>query len=262
MDQCIVFFDIDGTILGWDKHIPADTIEAIHRLRRNGHLAVINTGRPFSHVEPSVVDIGFDGYIASCGAHILLDGESVQRRRPSAEECRETIELVRECRMTPVYESEEGMFFDFTQPLHPYFHREMEHYAQRGFDVHYDIDTPGFRFDKFCVFTREDSDPERFVREASRYFEVIGREGAMMELPAKGCNKGLGIEAFSRHTGIPLERCWAIGDGKNDLPMFRTAGHSVIMGSGDREVFSQVEYITTGLDEGGIANALAYYGLI
>ena len=40
-----VFFDIDGTL--WDETfiVPDSAVDAIRQLRKNGHLAFINTGR-------------------------------------------------------------------------------------------------------------------------------------------------------------------------------------------------------------------------
>ena len=45
-----VFFDIDGTI--WDNkmRIPQSAIDGIRRLRANGHLAFINSGRAKSNI--------------------------------------------------------------------------------------------------------------------------------------------------------------------------------------------------------------------
>ncbi len=262
MKKTIVFFDIDGTLMGLDKHIPGDAVDAVRRLRQRGHLAVINTGRPYRHIEPGILDIGFDGFVCSCGAHIVLDGKTVSHRAPSPEVCREMIGLVRRCRLSPLYESEEGIFFDATLPLAPGAAREKRHYAARGFPVDYDIDTPGFCFDKFCAYELPGCDLEHFLAGAGRYFEIIGRENEMLEMPVLGCSKERGIAFLSAYAGVVPADCVAVGDGRNDLPMLRAAGHSVAMGDGDPILFDQVEYVTAPLESGGIARALEHYGLI
>ena len=49
----VVFFDIDGTVVDNDTQIiPESTVEAVRLLRKNGHLPVVNTGRPYGHVDP------------------------------------------------------------------------------------------------------------------------------------------------------------------------------------------------------------------
>ena len=42
------FFDIDGTLLPFEaKHLPASTVDALARLRKNGVKTFIATGRPY-----------------------------------------------------------------------------------------------------------------------------------------------------------------------------------------------------------------------
>lgn len=49
----IVFFDIDGTLIDdATQTLPESALEAVAALRRQGHLAILNTGRPYSHIDP------------------------------------------------------------------------------------------------------------------------------------------------------------------------------------------------------------------
>ena len=44
--------------------------------------------------------------------------------------------------------------------------------------------------------------------------------------------------------------------------MLQFVAHGVAMGDGDQEVKDIADYITTGVEDDGIANGLKYYGLI
>ena len=45
------FFDIDGTLLPFEAtHLPASTVDALARLRKNGVKTFIATGRPPVHL--------------------------------------------------------------------------------------------------------------------------------------------------------------------------------------------------------------------
>lgn len=58
----VVFFDIDGTIIDEKtQEIPASAVRAVARLAENGHMPVINTGRPYSHIDPRVKAMAFQG---------------------------------------------------------------------------------------------------------------------------------------------------------------------------------------------------------
>ena len=56
----VVFFDIDGTLVDDDSQvIPASAVEAVKQLRLNGHTPVVNTGRPYSHIDPRCGQVFF-----------------------------------------------------------------------------------------------------------------------------------------------------------------------------------------------------------
>ena len=77
MNKKIVFFDIDGTLVGASRKITEKNKEAIHLLRENGHLAFLCTGRAPASIEPSLTDIGFDGVVASAGGLIKIGDDYV-----------------------------------------------------------------------------------------------------------------------------------------------------------------------------------------
>ena len=81
----ILFFDIDGTLWTMDGHIPESTREAIRRVRENGHLVFINSGRTRGYIrDPKLFSLGLDGIVSGCGtmieANALCRGMSDCRR--------------------------------------------------------------------------------------------------------------------------------------------------------------------------------------
>ena len=92
-----VFFDIDGTLWNYQMQIPESTVLAIRKLRENGHYAFICSGRSRSNIQsPKLLGIGFDGVVASCGAHIDFHKETVYQvllteRQIGRASCRERV---------------------------------------------------------------------------------------------------------------------------------------------------------------------------
>ena len=80
MNRKILFFDVDGTIVTSDHVVPESARAALKKAQSAGHILIINTGRPFRHIEPQIRALGFDGYICSIGGHILLDGKDLLYR--------------------------------------------------------------------------------------------------------------------------------------------------------------------------------------
>jgi hypothetical protein len=262
MPNKVLFFDIDGTILTEECTVPSSAVQAIHTAQANGNLCIINTGRPYSHIEPIVTAIGFDGYLCSCGQHFLLDGKTIFRASLPATVCHEIVALTRQCRLDVAFEAEEGIWFDHTRPIRREVQVSLDRFAQRGFDVDQSIDAPGFQFDKFCVWVNPDSDLPPFLSYIRQYCSVIDREGDLLEMVKLGYSKETGIRAAIQRLGVPLDDCFAIGDSTNDLPMFQCVPHSIAMGNAPDEVKQQAEYVTTPIRQDGVANALKHYHLI
>ena len=73
-----VFFDIDRTIWDWKNEIPESTVTAIRRLRANGHMAFLCSGRARGFIRhPDLLGIGFDGIVSGCGTMIEIQDEVV-----------------------------------------------------------------------------------------------------------------------------------------------------------------------------------------
>ena len=91
-DRKIVFFDIDNTLWDYNLEIPESTRKAISQLRRNGHLAFINSGRSRGYIrDENLFSLGFDGVVSSCGEMIectpeCLAVESRMQNEKSAEQ--------------------------------------------------------------------------------------------------------------------------------------------------------------------------------
>ena len=78
MDKKIVFFDIDGTLIDDETHtVPQSAIDAIHKAQKNGHILIVNTGRPSVAVDKAIKDIGFDGFLCGCGTYIEYKNEVI-----------------------------------------------------------------------------------------------------------------------------------------------------------------------------------------
>jgi hydroxymethylpyrimidine pyrophosphatase-like HAD family hydrolase len=69
-------------------------------------------------------------------------------------------------------------------------------------------------------------------------------------------NKGNGIAQLSRLLKIPAERIATIGDGANDVLMFKVTGFSIAMGNGAPEVQAAASVVTGKNTEDGFAAAM------
>ena len=260
----VVFFDVDGTIIdNTTQIIPDSTIQAVKKLRENGHIPVINTGRPYTHIDPRVRAIPFSAWICACGSEIWLDNNRIFYSVPSLETCIFTIESVRQCGMQAVYEADHGLVLsDGIYSQHPLCKKKIHIMETRGFTIREIENTADPCFIKFMCYEWPNCNRAEFLRRMSGKFEGVDRGKGRLEFISCGCDKARGMHILMDHLGIPMEDSLAIGDSTNDLPMFQTARHTVCMGDGMEELKKEAEYITTSVLDNGIEKALQHFRLI
>ncbi len=67
------------------------------------------------------------------------------------------------------------------------------------------------------------------------------------------CSKGNALRIVSKYLSIPIENTIAIGNDKNDISMFETAGLSVAVANASDEIKKLIDYTTLSNDEDGVA---------
>lgn len=262
MEKKIIFFDIDGTLLDEKSStVPQSCKEAIHKAQQNGHLLIVNTGRPIATVEKEITSIGFDGYICGCGTYIEYNQNVIMHASLDEIIRKEVIRQVYKCNVQAVLEGVEGAFFS-KNIRDPYIFNFKNKYERLGMAIgEYDVNDL-VEFDKMAVWYDENSDIETFKNYLKQYFEIIQRDVNFIEVVPFGYSKATGIQHLIDHLGMSLSQCISIGDSTNDLTMLEFTDESVAMGNSNPILFDKVTYITTDVDKDGIYNALKHYQLI
>ena len=114
----VIFFDIDGTLIDETTQIlPESAAQAVHALVGRGHIPVVNTGRPYSHIDPRVRALPFAGWICAGGQEVLLQGTWLKKQTIPAQWLPRIVEHVRQHGLQVVYEAEGGFYIIERQPL-------------------------------------------------------------------------------------------------------------------------------------------------
>lgn len=260
----VVFFDIDGTIIDEKtQQIPASCIRAIEKLAANGHTAVVNTGRPYGHIDPRIYGMAFQAYVCACGMEVRLDNRRIHYAYPDAAQRRYAVDMVRKHAMLPIYEdSAKLVIMDSRADDHPYIRKERITMAKKNCRILDAAEEADFPFQKFVTFDGSLSRREDFIKDISREYDVIVREGSLLEMVMKGASKASGMQILLDAIGETRENTLAIGDSNNDLPMFRFARHTACMGAAAEDLKAACEFVTDEVLSDGIEKALQHFGLI
>ena len=261
MKQKILFFDIDGTIWNIRNEIPESTKRAVEKLKENGHLVFLNSGRSRAFIrEPGLLSMGFDGIVSGCGTMAEFRGETIYQKKIGPDLAEFAVNTLSKHRFYTILEGFEDLYFDkevFEDDVYgSKILREIPDHVVAIKDSWRQWD-----FGKFSCNTK-DADVQAGYEELSPYFEFVFHDIPVIEVVPKGYSKGTGVKKVCEFLGIDRRDSFAFGDSANDIDMFTACGTSVAMGSGSEKAKSAADYVTTGLQEDGIWNACVHYGLI
>lgn len=273
-DMKIVFFDIDGTLYyrGDRRKIPESTLKAIRQLQADGNLAVICTGRCMSCIEPYIQDIGFDGYIAGCGTHIIHRGRDLWYQVLDREFVRQMDRLCREEQVMAVFEGSRFLYVD--EPGQPGETLEFYRFYRQFYEGK--VRPVDYGADDICKLTvrvnhggESCTSEERITAKKKRVMEFAvsaGMEaldkGGSVEIFPADCGKGTGIRRFLTLTGYSDADTYAFGDGVNDITMMEQVDFGVALGHADPELVRVCCFETDDLYEDGIYKACRKFHLI
>ena len=261
MSVKILFFDVDGTIYipGRPGLTPAVS-DAIHAAQRKGIRCYVASGRPFSAVSQLIVDTGFDGYVLSNGAQLIMSNEQ-------------------QVRFLPRKELDAAVALLEAQGIHYAIQTDSETCVQPGWDdmiayyAHYSIfeDKITRIFEKAekldLALKLEFVTHTEAQRQAVLAFKtVLGTElhpdGFSMEFNDSGCTKADGVREVISRLGFAREESMAFGDAINDAAMLRECGVGVAMANASDEVKQYADAVCPSVFEDGVAVFLKKQGMI
>ncbi len=278
MTEKILFLDVDGTITDYDNNIPESAKRAIRAARANGHRAYMCTGRSKAEVPPELEEIGFDGMIGGNGSYVESDGQVVMHQLITAEQCRHIVDWLHGRGLEFYLESNNGLFAseNFREAARPV----LRTYAGRKGapnadtleveDVMHGMVFGGqlYRDDlnkvSFILGSYQDhlDSVVEFPDLECHTWGGAGETALFGDMGVRGIDKAHAANVLLDHLGASIDDTVAFGDAKIDIPMFECCATSVAMGSGGDEAKAAADYVTTAVDDDGLANAFKHLGLI
>lgn len=259
-----VFFDIDGTLLEMGKPVLESTVSTIRKLRENGHLAFICSGRARVMIpEDPILEIGFDGVISACGMHGEYENQTIFSEELPPALIEETLNRLEKYHAIVVMEGNDNLYYSRkmmeSREKH-WFEKAVEKALPDNFlaiEDHF----PNLRISKWSSVIAEEEE-ETFYQEFSDRYEVLRHENLVGEFVAKGHSKGNGIRRMCDHLGVGMEQTVAIGDSVNDVEMLRACAVGVAMGNSSQIAIENADFVTKEIGEHGIEYACRHLGLI
>lgn len=277
MQKKVVFFDIDGTMWDWDGIIPDSTMEAIRKLKANGHIPIICTGRSKGHIrDEKLLSLEFEGMIAACGSHVEYNGEILYEDYLDKELVKKIVEVSKECNAPIVLEGKKKHWISVKGfDKDPFVDRMIEAMGEDA--ILTDEYSDDMEVNKFAGDIIRTTDYPRLKNELGKDLFIIEHgncqcfeeedadENAILgvfEGIKYGTSKAMGIRMICEKLGIDISDTFGIGDSNNDIEMIQYVGTGIAMGNATEGLKKEADYVTTDIHEDGVYKALEHFGLI
>ena len=252
----IAFFDVDGTLLSFKTHaMPESTKRALAALRAAGVRTVISSGRADYQLAGGLRH-GFDAYITMNGQLCYDEAGSYRSHPLNDADVRAVIDMaVAEGFDLLVAHADRTFSTNRGARVRGIEEKVGLHYPQEP--VENAFKQPVYQF---CACVGPEDEPK--ILEATEHVALTRWTNLFCDVVPDEGGKSYGVAATLERYGIAAEEAIAFGDGENDLSMFEAVGTAVAMGNAWDMVKERADYVTDAVDDDGIWNACAHFGLV
>lgn len=256
----IIFIDIDGTLRNSSENVSNETIAAIKKVTDKGILVILCSGRPRKYTEEISKQCFASKYIITSGGGNVFDYEENKTLYTNEMNKEAIIELYEIARSADVrFMMNVGECRVVNRVKHP------EQEIQLVEDIKDFVCK-----NKVLQCTIADSDFSKIKElvpkiEAVKNVEIKNRHQALFDykyidsrtiycdVANIDSDKGVAIRKLLEILNIKKENAVGIGDGVNDIPMFREVGYKVAVSNAMDVLKDAADEITLSNNEDGVA---------
>ncbi len=264
--------DLDGTLLDGHANLPAQNARAIEEAATRGIEIVIVTGRRYDSARSIAGELACDAHlIVSNGALIKSPaGETHYRKLLPAGTARQALEATAEFRSCAgvIFDrpSAKQIVFEQVDWDGPFVGEYLRKHREQVVEVAPltacldEGDPVEILFLDDCVRINRAQKALEALPLAQGFTlaltEYPHRNLSMLDVLARGVNKGVALAELARLRGIHRENIMAIGDNWNDREMLEYAGLPVVMANSVPELKTLGWSVTLSNEQAGVAAAI------
>lgn len=271
--KLLIVLDIDGTVILEDQTLSPGVVDAIEHAHRAGHEVMLATGRSWEGTEHIAQKLGVSPEFVVCS-----NGAVIMRRVGQGDREADAPRAGERAR----YERFHTETFDPAEVLdllrgHLPSARYLVELADGSRLYTEFMDDWNLTHARLVTFDELAAQPVCRVvviapdQEEADFLDLVSRIGlsqvsysvgwtAWLDIAPRGVDKGTALEYVRTWRGVAPEDVLVMGDGRNDVEMFRWArengGRAVAMAQGPKEVLDAAGESTTSVQEGGVAAVL------
>jgi Cof subfamily protein (haloacid dehalogenase superfamily) len=268
MKYKLVVVDVDGTLVDKDGKIAHVDAKSITKAQSAGVQVSLSTGRVIRACRNIIEELSLTGY------HIFYDGavisdpikeDVIYTKTIDENVIRRAVEFARANKIyLELYTTEK-------------FYAERTNWSDVVHRNYFGVDPVIEDLDKICechkivkaeLISRSKEEDEQVSMFKKEFDDVLRFSPAhspahpnieFMNIVDPGVSKGAALQFLIEYLRLSNDEVLAIGDGLNDIPLFRVAGTKVAMGNAYDELKVLADDITLDVGNGGVAAAIEKY---
>lgn len=255
----LAVFDMDGTLLGPDRQLGRENVEAVHRLHDKGVEIVIASGRHHRNIALFEAELGFQGWVISAGGAVVQHAatqELLYEVTVPTDLGHELFQRGREKGISLIGYHRSGIFCDAVTEWISVYTRKTHQIPIA--DIPELIGT-GLQKLIWTIDAEQIADlTPKMQKEFEGRLYVVNTEPEMLEFMHPSGEKARATQVLCEKLGIGQDEIIAFGDGNNDVPLLEWAGMSYAMAHGKDSAKKAAKRVSpAGAPETAVARAIA-----
>lgn len=265
-DIKLVAVDLDGTVLSSDKTISEENIRAFKFCKQKGIEVVPVTGRPYLGLYKEYIEaIGCNYSIHTNGAKVidLKSEQSIIEHSLQTKIAKDIVNILEnfDCYYSVFYDGIGYLSTErFNYELNRYIGTPMHKYikiTRRPIDSQWDFINNINHCDNIYVNAKTTLIRDEICQAIKDIEDIFFTCSEADDVEIGGnYSKGQSLIELATLLGINPDEIMAIGDGGNDVNMFKQVGMSVAMENANDEVKKEAKYVTKDCENNGVAYAI------
>jgi Cof subfamily protein (haloacid dehalogenase superfamily) len=265
----LVAIDLDDTLLRSDMTISEHTVAVLRKVRAQGVVVTLSTGRMFSSAKPFAERLEFDAPLIAYGGALVKNagsGEVLYNRPLEPEVARRVIRFARERKVQVNFYllngDDDELYAELITPLGESYGQ----FSRVPFHLVPDLEAllEGGNPLKLLLIDDEPA-ADRCLLELR---ELLGEQAHLakskprfVEVDHPEATKGRALQELAAWLQVERSQILAIGDNYNDIEMLEFAGLGIAVANAPPEVRRRAGHVTASNDEDGVAQALERFVL-
>lgn len=261
----LVIADVDGTLVTQEKLLTVEARAAAGELRAAGITLALTSGRPPRGMQMLIAPLELKGQIAGFngGVYVNPDMSVVATHKLSPDTAAKALKLI----------LDQGLDAWLYTPDDWYVRKaDAPHVAREAWTVKFEVKlTPSFSdalVGNVVKLVGVSDDHTLVARAEKAAQEALGDQASAarsqpyyLDVTNPQANKGAVVTTLSKLLGIATTDIATIGDGQNDVLMFKKSGLSIAMGNASDDVKGQAKAVTASNEQEGFAKAMREFVL-